>query len=90
MDEKTKAQKREFCPMLLSQLVMELALEHRSPDSPAIWKGIQIQYASSTDSEFSITRSIQKPGLTSQNSYSKDSLIMHEMPSKDFSNAVIL
>ena len=75
--------------MLLSQLVMELVLEHKSPDSPAMWKEIQ-RPASSTDSEFSVTRSNQKPRLTSQNSYSKDSLCMHEMPSKDFSNAVIL
>ena len=52
---------------------------------------LQIQRpASSTDSEFSVIRSNQKPRLTSQNSYSKDSLCMHEMPSKDFSNAVIL
>ena len=89
MDEKTKAQKREFCPVLLSQLVMELVLEHGSPDSPAMWKGIQSP-ASSADSEFSITRSNQKPRLTSQNSYSKDFLCMHEMPSKDSPNVVIL
>lgn len=60
MDEKTKAQKRAFCPMLLSQLVMEFILEHRSPDSPAMWKGIQRPASSTVNS--SLLEAIKNQG----------------------------